>query len=229
MAIGHGLRGKSLSAKLGFGALMVAAFGLSCSGFFVAPTLTSLTINPTAPAVQLGQTASLSAYAVNSNGQGSYLNSGVSWSSSDETVATVSGSGGATLTGVALGTATITASSQSVTNTATATVYITISSMTIQPNAQSISAPGATTPGPFTVTVQPGSVDISSSATLTAFQSGMQSSNVTCTYYTSNPSGGTGGAGQYCTASGSATTGAYQIVASYTGTTITATATVNVQ
>jgi Bacterial Ig-like domain (group 2) len=226
MAIGHGFRGKRLPSALAFGALVVAAFGLSCSGFFVAPTLTSLTINPTAPAVQLGQTITVSAYGVNSNGQGSYLTSGVSWSSSDETIATVSGSGSATVTGVAIGTATLTASSQSVTNTATATVYITISSMAISPTSQSISAVGGTTPLPYVITVQPGSVDISSSATLTAYQSGTQTSNVTCTYYTSNPSGGTGGAGQYCTASA---TGTYQLVASYTGTTITATASLNVQ
>jgi len=226
--------GKKLPLIIAFTVLLVAAFGAGCKGFFQPPTLTSLTINPTSPSILLNSTGSLQAYAVNSNGQGSYLTSGVSWSSSDPTTAAITGScatspcGAATVSGLQIGTSTITASSQSVTNTATLTVYIQVSSMTVTPAAQSISQPGGTTPLPYIVTVQPGSVDISSSAILTAYLNGTESDNVSCIYELSNPNGGSGGAGIYCTDQDTGATGTYQLIATYTGTSITATATVTV-
>jgi hypothetical protein len=226
--------GKKLPLTIAFTVLLVAAFGAGCKGFFQAPTLTSLTINPTSPSVLLNSTGSLQAYAINSNGQGAYLTSGVSWSSSSPTVAALTGScatapcGSATVSGLQIGTSTITASSQSVTNTATLTVYIQVSSMSISPMAQSISQVGGTTPLPYIVTVQPGSVDISSSAVLTAYSNGTQSDNVSCIYETSNPTGGSGGAGIYCMDQDTGATGTYQLIATYTGTSITATASVTV-
>lgn len=131
MAAGRIFTGKKVSIGIAFGVLVVAAFGAGCSGFFVDPTLTSLNITPASPSVQVAQTTSLSAYAVNSNNQGQTLTSGVSWSTSDPTTATITGAcangvlcGSATISGVAAGSATITASSQNVNATATLTVFL---------------------------------------------------------------------------------------------------------
>jgi Bacterial Ig-like domain (group 2) len=217
--------GRRLALTLAFTVFIAVAFGASCQGFFVAPTLTSITINPTAPSVQVGQTTTLSAFGVNSNQQGMNLTSGVSWSTSDATIATITGSGSAILTGVASGNVTVTASAQSVTNSASATVFITVSSMTIKPSSQSITGLGGTTPLPFIVTVN-GSTDVSSSATLTAFQNGTQVTGVNCSFAITGPTGG--GQGIYCSGDNSEAPGTYQLVATYTGTTITANATLTI-
>jgi len=221
MLSGRILAAKRLPLTIAFTALMVAAFGAGCQGFFVKPTLTSITINPTAPSIQLSKTLNVQAFGVNSDGQGANLTSGVSWSTSDPTIVTVTGTGSATLTGVAVGTATITASAQSVTNTATATVYITVGSLTMAPSSQSMAAT-ATTPLPFIVTAN-GSVDVSSTATLNVYQGGVLQTTITCSYNAS----GAAGAGQYCT-SNAAAVGTYQVVATYPGTTLTATSTLTI-
>jgi Big-like domain-containing protein len=220
MLSGRIFAAKRLPLTIAFAALMVAAFGAGCQGFFVKPTLTSITINPTAPSIQLSKTLNVQAFGVNSDGQGANLTSGVSWSTSDPTIVTVTGTGSATLTGVAIGTATITASAQSVTNTATATVYITIGSLTMAPSSQSMAAT-ATTPLPFIVTAN-GSVDVSSTATLNVYQGGVLQSTITCAYNASASP-----AGQYCT-SNAAAVGTYQVVATYPGTTLTATSTLTI-
>ena len=214
------LTGRKLAVTLAFTVLIALAAGVNCGKFFQPPTDSTITIDPTAPNVEQGYTTVLQAYIVNTNNQGSYATSGVSWSSSDATIATVSGTGSATLTGVGVGTATITASSESVTNTATATVYITVTSMSISPGSQSIAAT-ATTADPFIVKAN-GSIDISSGATLTVYQGGTEVSTITCTYNSSAAV-----PGQYCS-SVDASTGTYQVVATYTGTTITATATLDI-
>ena len=130
MATGRRFAGKRQPLTLAFGVLVAVAIGAGCNGFFTSPTLTSITINPTAPSVELGQKATLSAYGVYSDGTGNYLTSGVSWSTSDATIAALEPPcdtkpcGNATLDGVSAGTATITAGAQSVTNTADAKVYL---------------------------------------------------------------------------------------------------------
>jgi hypothetical protein len=217
--------GRKLALTLAFTIFVALSFGASCQGFFVAPTLTSITINPTSPSVQLGLSTSVQAYGVNSNQQGMNLTGGVSWSSSDDTIATVTGSGSAVLTGVSIGTVTLTASSESVTNTATATVFITVSTMTITPTSQSVTPLTGTTPQPYIVKVN-GTTDISNSATLTAYQNGTASTDVTCSYALTGPTGGT--AGIYCSGDGAEPAGTYQLIATYTGTTITATATLTI-
>jgi hypothetical protein len=219
--------GKRLPLTLAFGVLVAAAIGAACNGFFVDPTLTSLTINPTTPSVELQTSVTLQAFGVYSDGTSSYLTSGVSWSSSDPTVATVTGAGSAKLTGLEIGTATISAGSQSVTSTATATVFISVSSLSISPTSQSLATLQGTTPLPYVVTAVTanGTIDISSSAVLTAYLTpGTASTDVTCTYDTANPTGGSGGAGLYCSGDDVEAGGTYQLIATYTGTTLTATA-----
>jgi hypothetical protein len=126
------LTGRKLALTLAFAVLVALAFGVSCKGFFVKPTLASITINPTAPSVQLGSTITLSAFGVDNETPpvGSILTSGVSWSSATPTVAVLTGTcatgtcGNATIQGVTAGTSVITAASQSVSNTATLTVFL---------------------------------------------------------------------------------------------------------
>jgi hypothetical protein len=228
--------GRKLALTLAFTVLVAVALGVSCRGFFVSPTLTSITINPTTPSVQVGSTTTLSAYGVNSNSQGMYLTSGVSWSSSDPSVAAITGNcatepcGSATLQGLTIGTTTISVGSQSVTNTATATAFISVSSITVAPTSQTLATNTSTTPLPYVVTAvtASGPLNISSSAVLTAYLNNTASSDITCNYNTSNPTGAAGGPGFYCTDDGSATQGQYQLIATYTGTTLTGTAQLNV-
>ncbi len=234
MATERKFAGKKLPLTIAFTVLLVAAFGAGCKGFFVPPTLSSITINPASPSVQIGSTVALQAFGVNSDGTGSYLTSGVSWSTSDDTIATITGScatepcGGVSVLGVAAGQVTITASAESVTNTATATVYIQVSSLTITPSSQSIPVDGTTT-DPYiikavTATGTNGG-QMNFVAQGTAYLNGTAVTTLGCAY----DSAGENGPGQYCTDNGGTAAGNYQLVATYTGTTLTATATLNVQ
>ena len=129
MATERKLAGKKLPLTIAFAVLQVAAFGAGCKGFFQPPTLTSITISgPTS--VQVGSNVTLTAYGIDSDTHGGTLTSGVSWSSSDPTIAEITGScatetcGGVSILGVAAGQVTITAADQSVTNTATLNVVL---------------------------------------------------------------------------------------------------------
>ena len=209
--------GKRLPLTLAFGVLVAAAIGAGCHGFFVSPTLTSITINPTAPSVQVGTSTTLQAYGVYSDNTGSYLTSGVSWSSSDITIATVTGSGSASLTGVSSGTATITASDQSVTSTATATAYVVISAISMAPT--SVSLTGTTGVAKYTVYANNNNIpanNISSGANLTVTLNGAIPTTIGCSYNSADLM-------QDCTATAAAA-GTYVVTATYPGTTLTATA-----
>src|SRR5208282_1942457 len=108
--------GRKLALTVAFTALVAVATGVSCKGFFVNPTLASITIQPTTPSVQLTDSVTLQAFGVDNESPpvGSYLTSGVSWSSSDPSIAIITGScatktcGSVSLQGVAIGTSTIT-------------------------------------------------------------------------------------------------------------------------
>jgi len=134
MATGRRLGGKRLAIIAAFAVLLVAAFGAGCNGFFTGQTLTNLYIDgPTA--VQVGSSITLSPYGVygssgGGNGQCQNLTSGVSWSSTEPTVAEVTGTcatatcGSVTIQGVSAGTASIGAATQAVTASATITVFL---------------------------------------------------------------------------------------------------------
>ena len=101
---------------------------ISCSGFFIKPSISSIFITPSAATVGVGQMVSLAADATYSDGtQNQISGNSVGWTSSDTTIATVTSPGGA-VTGVGIGTATITASSQGINGTAT--VNVTVSNIT---------------------------------------------------------------------------------------------------
>jgi Big-like domain-containing protein len=201
-----------------FAALATLALAISCRGFFVNPTLTSIAISPTAPQVEVGKTLQLQAFGTFDDGSRNQIRSGVSWSSDTSSVALIDPNTGI-LSGVTTGTSTITASSQALSSTATATVFIVIDSISISPTSASVAAAGSQN---FTVSAASNgaTLNLTSSATLTAEQMGTPVTTVTCSYNSSLLA-------QVCTTT-AGTTGVFQIVASYSGSTLTATATLTV-
>ncbi|SRR5258708_6115385 len=201
-----------------FAALAMLALAVSCRGFFTNPTLTSIAISPTAPQVEVSKTLQMQAFGTYDDGTRAQIKSGVSWASDTSSVAAVDANTGI-LTGVSTGTATITASAQALSSTASATVFLIINSIAINPTNASVTNGGTQN---FTVSgVSNGStIDLTSAATLTAEQGGVAVTAVQCTYDSSIPA-------QVCSTT-TGTTGIYQIVASYSGSTLTATATLTV-
>ena len=127
--------GRKLPLTLAFAVLVVVAFGVSCKGFFPDPVLQSIAINPTAPQVNVGSTQNLQVFGTYDDGKRRVVSSGVSWSSGDNNIATVTGTGSATLKGVSPGGVTITASAQALTATASATVIGNVTSITVSPTS----------------------------------------------------------------------------------------------
>ncbi|MGB7284740.1 MAG: beta-propeller fold lactonase family protein [Candidatus Acidiferrum sp.] len=82
-----------------------------------AATLQSIAVTPTTPSIQVGGTQAFTATGSYNNGQQQALTSGVTWTSSDTTVATISSAGVAN--GLKVGTSYITAAEGSVTSPAT--------------------------------------------------------------------------------------------------------------
>jgi hypothetical protein len=210
-----------------FGALAMLVLAVSCRGFFVNPTVSTITIDPPTPTVGFGSGASplqLTAAATYSDGSSGTLTGGTSctgstvcWSSSDPTVATISTGG--LLTGVSAGTTTITAASGSVTGTTTATAAETVTSMTITPTTNSVIDNGSNA-ATFTINgvTNNGTENLTSLVTLTAYQNGTAATGITCAY--------DGVQFQDCTPeSGLVTTGSstYSIVVTYSGYTGSAT------
>jgi hypothetical protein len=158
---------KKLQLVAAFATLLLFAVGVACNGFFVDPVLTSMTVGPTAT-INQGGTVQESAIGTYNDGSTKLLSSGVQWSSSASTTASVSNSG--LVTGNSPGTATITAGYQATSGTSSITVNL--GNVT----ALKISPPGTTGipvsgNAPFTalatVTGESAPVDVSSTATWT--------------------------------------------------------------
>ena len=60
-----------------YGALAILALAVSCKGFFVNPTLTSIVISPTAPQVAVGTTATMQVFGTYDDGSRSQVKSGL--------------------------------------------------------------------------------------------------------------------------------------------------------
>ena len=110
-----------------FGILVLATALVSCGGAGEATGTASytVTVSPSSLAIALGVTQTANAIVTRQLGASALIdaNAAVSWTSSDQTIATVTASGGtATITGVGHGTATITASSNSSSGSTTITV-----------------------------------------------------------------------------------------------------------
>lgn len=164
-----------------FAALLSLALAVSCKGFFVNPTITSITIEPSAPSVSVNGTQQLSAVGTDSNNQTYTLTAGTSctgttvcWSSDDTSTVTITTGG--LLKGIATGTATITASSGAATASASATVTLgNVTGITLSPTNVSI---------PVNSTAQGNSQCITATATLSG--GGTQDVSSTVTWNTNN-------------------------------------------
>ena len=117
---------KKLRIAGAFGTLLMFAMGVGCNGFFVNPTLTGITVGPTT-SIQTGSTVQMSAVGTYNDGTTQTISSGVYWSSSDSSIASVNKSG--LVTGVLPGQATISGSSGAVTP-GSATITVTLGGLT---------------------------------------------------------------------------------------------------
>lgn len=206
-----------------FAALATLGLALSCTGFFVNPTLTAITISPADPQVEVDTTLvpALSVYGTYSDGSTGVVSSGVSWSSETPSVATVTAGG--SLVGVSLGTATIEASAQAVTASATATVFLGgISAISVMPTSgtvdnqntvdtASFTYTATANGGPETITTDNGGI-----LTITPSTSGTDLSCIAS------------GEQEVCSTDGNAVPGTYSVIMTYPGTNASATATLTV-
>ncbi len=209
-----------------FAVLAALALAASCTGFFVNPTLTGVTVGPQAT-LNINQSIQMQATGTYSDGTQKQLNSGVTWSSSDSGAVSITPSGLAT--GLTIGSATITGSAGSCsacTGTTTVTVALQgVTSITITPNSQSVTATGNPV---FFHALANGATDITNPADGTNWtvldQTGAdQTSNFTITFVA-----GTGaGTGEAFLPGGNVTPGNYTVEATYNA--IVGKATLNVQ
>jgi hypothetical protein len=198
-----------------FAVLAIFALAASCRGFFVNPTLTAINIAPSAPQVELNNTASLSVYGTYNDGSTAQVKSGVSWSSSTPSVASFTTPTSNVIQGLSLGTTTITANAQAVTATATATVYLGgVTAFTVDPTTATITGDSSVS-FTFTATANGTQIDITTDngGTLTLTPS---TSDITCA-----ASGNT----EVCTGDASQT-GTFSLTMTYPGTTLAPTATI---
>jgi trimeric autotransporter adhesin len=214
-----------------FTALATLALAVSCSGFFPNPTLTSLTINPTAPSVQVGSSITLQAFAVNSNNQGNYLTTGVSWSSGTPGVAQITGAcangdlcGSVTIQGVSSGTSSISAGSQSVNSTATLTVFLgNVSNFQLCMGTfgATTSCSSGTTPLTWTVSSSAGGASLTFIAQGTSSGTVFDLTTASTWTLTSTPTLGSvsctnsGTSPETCTVASGTSTGTFPVIVSY--------------
>ncbi len=118
------LTGRKLPLTLAFAVLIALAAGISCKGFFVPNSLSSIAIQPPSPDIEVGQSTTLQAWGTYSDNSRSQITSGVAWSSSDPTVVQIDPTSGLATGEGTGGTATITAAAQGLSANATATVYL---------------------------------------------------------------------------------------------------------
>jgi hypothetical protein len=137
---------------------------VGCKGFFIGPTLTTVTLAPSTPSVAVGKTQQMTATGTYDNSSTETITDTAGWASSDVTIATVSSTG--LVTGVASGSVTISATSGGVSGSTTVNVTVAnLASISITPASQSISS-GATQQYTAIGILQNGTtVDLTSSVT----------------------------------------------------------------
>ncbi len=158
-------RTSKLKIALALATLSLLAAGVGCSGFFVDPVLTTITVGPPTPSIQQNSTLQMAATGTYDDGSQKVLTSNVFWSSSDSTIAEISNGG--LLTADSPGSTTITASSGTASGTTTVTVTLAnIISIQVTPTSTSI-LNGATQQYTAMATVQGGGqqVDVTDSVT----------------------------------------------------------------
>lgn len=199
-------------------ALATLALAISCRGFFVPPTLISISVGPPAPTIETGTTNNTVQMFATGTYNGGSGTPPVTWSisPSDGSIATITPGG--LVTAVSAGSAVVTATSTqntSLTGTQTVTVNLGgVTGLTLDSTTYTISAPNNTVNAFAYATVAGNKVDVSATATWTT------GSNSTATVQ-----GGTDPVVITGVATGTTT-----VTATYVsgGTTYTATANVNV-
>ncbi len=144
---------RSLVAATGT-AIFLCLMSASCTGFFINPSLSSIFITPAAATVSVNGSQQLTATGTYSDGSKTPLSgSTVGWSSSDNTIATVSNGG--LVTGVGTGTATMTATAEGVSGTASITVTVqNLTSIVITTTQGSTNPPSSATISGVPATLQ---------------------------------------------------------------------------
>lgn len=154
-----------------FAVLLMMALAASCRGFFVKPTLSSLSVGPASPSIQTGKTNNtVQMFVTGTYNDGSTGRPSVSWSISPTSTATISGTG--LVTSVSTGTATVTATSNdnpSITGTQTVSVTVgCIQSITLSPTSATLSQNQSSVTFKATALTCNGSTDITSVAQWTS-------------------------------------------------------------
>jgi len=138
-----------------FAALAALALAVSCRGFFVNPTLSSLAIGPTTLPLTPGQSYQMAATGTFSDGSTENVTSKCLWTSSDQSVATVGENTGyvtASKTATTVGTTQISAQDGTIAaaTAATVTVCPAVTNLTI--TANNVTTPITVAPGTDTIT-----------------------------------------------------------------------------
>ncbi|MBZ5681793.1 MAG: Ig-like domain-containing protein [Acidobacteriia bacterium] len=121
--------------------LATLALAISCRGFFVNPTLTSISVGPSGQTIVPGASLQMIATGTFDDGSTANVTGKCLWTSSDTSVATVGQSNGKVLAASVInnppGTTTITAVDGTASNTATVTVCPNVTAMTLTANTTS--------------------------------------------------------------------------------------------
>lgn len=156
-----------------FAVILTLALAASCRGFFVNPTLTSVSVGPQNLQLTFNQQFQMAATGTYSDGTQKTLTSGVTWSTSDNTIAAVGQTSGQVTAGTTAGSATISASAGSCSgcsgSTSVTVVLSGVTSITVNGGGQTVH-PNSTTPA-YLQALANGGTDISQNATWTVADS----------------------------------------------------------
>jgi trimeric autotransporter adhesin len=157
--------------------LLALVIAVSCTGFFVNPTLTSITVGPNNVNLTQGNKQQMTATGTFDDGSTKTLTSGVVWSTSDTSIAPISSSG--QITAASAGSATITAQSGTVSGTASINVTLgNVTNLKVNPTTATISSTQTQLFNALaTIQGQSSTVDVSSTATWTSSPTGIVSIN----------------------------------------------------
>jgi hypothetical protein len=156
---------RKLQLVASFGVLLLMALAVACNGFFVDPILQTVTVTPSGTGILIGATQQMTATGTYDDGSQKNITGTSAWTTSDQTIATVTPSGGS-VKGIGTGTATIQATNGIVSGSTTVIVQQQVTSIVVTPSSQSVSGSGGV-PFCLQAIAQPGNQDISSLITTT--------------------------------------------------------------
>lgn len=132
---------RKLQLLVAFSTLLLLAVAAGCRGFFVNPTLTTVTVGPQGASIEQGKTLQMTATGTYDDGSTKTLTANVLWTSADTTVVSVNGTG--LVTGKQFGSTSITATSGTISGSTTITVVLgNITRIDVTPTSQSIPVGG---------------------------------------------------------------------------------------